>query len=134
MHSEKADILELNARKYTQVSVYLVSFVFNFLVQPKAAKQIWVGGFNSSISKEQLEDEFLKFGKIEDYKFFRDRNSAVIEYYKLEDAIAAHKSMNGKRLAGEQIRVDFLRSQPPRRVCSLVVALVSCFSVILIKD
>ncbi|XP_064937032.1 flowering time control protein FPA-like isoform X1 [Musa acuminata AAA Group] len=91
-----------------------------FARPPKAAKQIWVGGFNSSISKEQLEDEFLKFGKIEDYKFFRDRNSAVIEYYKLEDAIAAHKSMNGKRLAGEQIRVDFLRSQPPRRVCSLV--------------
>ncbi|THU71088.1 hypothetical protein C4D60_Mb08t31860 [Musa balbisiana] len=86
-----------------------------FARPPKAAKQIWVGGFNSSISKEQLEDEFLKFGKIEDYKFFRDRNSAVIEYYKLEDAIAAHKSMNGKRLAGEQIRVDFLRSQPPRR-------------------
>ncbi|RRT85196.1 hypothetical protein B296_00011441 [Ensete ventricosum] len=112
---QKADILELNGSVCTQVFVDLVSYVFNFLMQPKAAKQIWVGGFNSSISKEQLEDEFLKFGKIEDYKFFRDRNSAVIEYYKLEDAIAAHKSINGKRLAGEQIRVDFLRSQPPKR-------------------
>ncbi|WOL11522.1 flowering time control protein FPA [Canna indica] len=83
-----------------------------FARPPKAAKQIWIGGFNSSITKQQLEDEFSKFGKIEDYKFFRDRNSAIIEYWKLEDAIAAHKNMNGKCLAGEQLRVDFLRMIP----------------------
>lgn len=88
-------------------------------MQPRAAKQIWVGGFNTSITKEQLEDEFSKFGKIEDYKFFRDRNSAIIEYHKLEDAIAAHKNMKGKRLAGELLCVDFLRSLPPRRVSTL---------------
>ncbi|XP_072998978.1 flowering time control protein FPA [Typha latifolia] len=81
----------------------------------KAARQLWIGGISSSISKEQLEDEFLIFGKIEDYRFFRDRNSALIDYYKLEDAITAHKSMNGKRLGGEQLRVDFQRSQPLRR-------------------
>ncbi|THU65021.1 hypothetical protein C4D60_Mb01t32750 [Musa balbisiana] len=86
-----------------------------FARPPRAAKQIWVGGFNTSITKEQLEDEFSKFGKIEDYKFFRDRNSAIIEYHKLEDAIAAHKNMKGKRLAGELLCVDFLRSLPPRR-------------------
>ncbi|XP_042421500.1 flowering time control protein FPA-like isoform X1 [Zingiber officinale] len=86
-----------------------------FARPPRAAKQIWVGGFDSSVSKEQLKEEFLQFGKIEEYRFFRDRNSAIIEYYKLEDAIAAHKNMNGKKFSGQQLRVDFLRSQPPKR-------------------
>ncbi|KAG6526350.1 hypothetical protein ZIOFF_016333 [Zingiber officinale] len=91
-----------------------------FAKPPRAAKQIWVGGFSSAISKEQLEEEFMQFGKIEEYRFFRDRNSAIIEYYKLDDAIAAHKNMNGKKFAGQQLLVDFLRSQPPRRVCLYV--------------
>ncbi|XP_077253108.1 flowering time control protein FPA-like [Tasmannia lanceolata] len=81
----------------------------------KPGKHLWVGAISSSVSKEQLEDEFLKFGKIEEFKFLRDRNSALVDYYKLEDAVAALKNMNGKRLGGEQIRVDFLRSQPSRR-------------------
>lgn len=60
----------------------------------------------------------MKFGKLEDYKFLRDRNAALIDYYKTEDAISAQKNMNGRRLGGEQLCVDFQRSQPPRKVCS----------------
>lgn len=59
----------------------------------------------------------MKFGKIEEFKFFRERNSALIDYYKMEDAISAHKNMNGKRLGGDQLCVDFQRSQPMRKVC-----------------
>ncbi|CAA6667736.1 unnamed protein product [Spirodela intermedia] len=81
----------------------------------RPGKNLWVGGVCPSVSKEQLESEFSKFGKIEEYKFLRDRNSALINYYKVDDAIAALKNMNGKRLGGEQLRVDYLRSQPSRR-------------------
>ncbi|KAF8393742.1 hypothetical protein HHK36_019940 [Tetracentron sinense] len=81
----------------------------------RPGKHLWVGGISSSVTKEQLEDEFMKFGKIEDFKFLRDRNSALVDYFRLEDAAAALKNMNRKRLDGEQIRVDFLRSQPSRR-------------------
>ncbi|KAK1319901.1 Flowering time control protein FPA [Acorus calamus] len=56
-----------------------------------------------------------KYGKIEDIKLVRDRNSALVEYYKIDDAVAALKNLNGKRLWGEQLRVDYLRSQPSRR-------------------
>jgi len=35
---------------------------------------------------------------------------------KLEDAFEAMKNMNGKKIGGDQIRVDFLRSQSTRRV------------------
>ncbi|KAL5543190.1 hypothetical protein UlMin_010900 [Ulmus minor] len=81
----------------------------------KPCKHLWVGGISPSLTKEELEEEFLKFGKIEDFKFLRDRNTAFIEYFRLEDASQAMKNMNGKRLGGDQIRVDFLRSQPSRR-------------------
>lgn len=75
-----------------------------------------MGGISPSLTKEELEEEFLKFGKIEDFKFLRDRNTAFIEFFRLEDASQAMRNLNGKRLGGEQIRVDFLRSQPSRRV------------------
>jgi RNA recognition motif-containing protein len=75
-----------------------------------------VGGISSSVSEERLEEEFLKFGKIEDFKFLRDRKIAYVEYLKLEDAFEAMKNMNGKKIGGDQIRVDFLRSQSTRRV------------------
>lgn len=78
-----------------------------------------MGGISPSVSKEELEEEFMKFGKIEDFKFLRDRNTAFIEYFRLEDASQAMRSMNGQRLGGEQIRVDFLRSQPSKRVSVL---------------
>ncbi|KAF5180603.1 Flowering time control protein fpa [Thalictrum thalictroides] len=91
------------------------SIRIEFARPAKPGKNLWVGGIGPSVSKEQLEDEFLKFGKIVDLKFLRDRNSALIEYLKLEDAMVAVKDMNGRRLGGDQIRVDFLRSQPSRR-------------------
>ncbi|XP_022734715.1 flowering time control protein FPA-like isoform X2 [Durio zibethinus] len=81
----------------------------------KPCKSLWVGGISQTISKEELEEEFRKFGKIEDFKFLRDRNTAFVEYFRMEDASQAMKSMNGKRIGSEQIRVDFLRSHPLRR-------------------
>ncbi|KAJ7980678.1 Flowering time control protein FPA [Quillaja saponaria] len=81
----------------------------------KPCKQLWVGGISPAISKEELEEEFLKFGKIEDFRFLRNRNTAFVEYFRLEDATQAMRAMNGKRIGGDQIRVDFLRSQPSRR-------------------
>ena len=79
-------------------------------LQAKPSKQLWVGGLNPSVSKEQLEEEFSKFGKVEDHKFNRERNSSVIEFYRVDEAAAALKNMDGKDLGGEKIRVDYLRS------------------------
>jgi len=92
-----------------------VSFFF-FFFQAKPSRHLWVGGIGSSVSEEWLEEEFLKFGKIEDFKFRRDQNTAYVEYFKLEDASQAMKNMNGKKIGGDQLRVDFLRTQSSRRV------------------
>jgi RNA recognition motif-containing protein len=97
----------------------LINVLKNPTFQAKPCKHLWVGGICPTVSKEELEEEFLKFGKIEDFKFLRDRNTAFVEYLRLEDASQAMRNMNGKRIGGEQIRVDFLRSQPSRRVSLL---------------
>ncbi|GMJ08471.1 hypothetical protein like AT2G43410 [Hibiscus trionum] len=81
----------------------------------KPCKNLWVGGISQTVSKEELEEEFRKFGKIEDFKFLRDRNTAFVEYSRMEDASEAMRNMSGKRIGGDQIRVDFLRSHPSRR-------------------
>ncbi|PKA56255.1 Flowering time control protein FPA [Apostasia shenzhenica] len=81
----------------------------------KPGKTLWVGGISHSVTTEQLEDQFRKFGKIEEFKFLRDRGSAFIGFHNIEDAIAAQKSMNWKHLCRGEIRVDFQRSPLPRK-------------------
>lgn len=86
-----------------------------FAKPAKPCKSLWVAGISKSVSKEELEDLFKGFGTIQEYKFIRDRNTAYIDFARLEDAAEALKNMNGKKFGGEQIRVDYLRSQPTRR-------------------
>lgn len=75
----------------------------------------------------QLEDVFAKYGEIEEYRFLRHRGSAFICFRRIEDAIAAQKSMNWKHLGGSEIRVDFQRSPPLRRVLMLLVCVFSLY-------
>jgi RNA recognition motif-containing protein len=90
-------------------------------------KYLWIGGISTSVTKEELEKEFSKYGEIERFLFLRNRNSAMVDYATLEDAISAHKSLNGKVLGGEELCVDFQRSQTLRRVCIFYyIASLSC--------
>ncbi|WVZ01103.1 hypothetical protein V8G54_027172 [Vigna mungo] len=86
-----------------------------FAIPARPSKQLWVGGVSHSVAMEDLEAEFRKFGKIEEFKFFRDRRTACVEFLNLDDATRAMKVMNGKRLGGSHICVDFLRSQSMNR-------------------
>ncbi|KAG0451510.1 hypothetical protein HPP92_026203 [Vanilla planifolia] len=91
------------------------SIKIQFARPAQPGKTLWVGGISQSITKKQLEDEFMKFGKIEEYRFLRYRGSAFIGFHDIEDAIIAQKSMNWKLLGGGEIRVDFQRLPPTRR-------------------
>ncbi|KAJ9558700.1 LOW QUALITY PROTEIN: hypothetical protein OSB04_013314 [Centaurea solstitialis] len=82
----------------------------------KPCKSLWVSGISTSVSKEDLEADFSKFGKIEDFKYHWDKNTAYIDYCRLEDASKALKAMNGKQKGGTVIRVDYLRSNPRRAI------------------
>ncbi|KAI7743492.1 hypothetical protein M8C21_015216 [Ambrosia artemisiifolia] len=90
------------------------SLKIDFAKPARPCKTLWVSGINMSTSKEDLEQEFSRFGKIEDFKFIRDKNTAYIDYARLEDASKALKTMNGKFKDGSVIRVDYLRSQSKR--------------------
>jgi RNA recognition motif-containing protein len=77
----------------------------------RAVRNLWVGGISLSVSKEELEEEFQKFGKVEGVAFSHDQTSAYVDFEKLEDAISAHRSLNGRTLGGKELCVDFQRSK-----------------------
>jgi RNA recognition motif-containing protein len=80
-------------------------------LQARAVKNLWVGGISPTISKQDLEEEFQKFGKIEGIAFSRDQTSAYIDFEKLEEAISAHRALNGTELGGNELCVDYQRSR-----------------------
>ncbi|CAO2821827.1 unnamed protein product [Amaranthus hypochondriacus] len=95
--------------------LYGTSIKIEFAKPAKPSKHLWVGGFGSSLTREKLEDELSKFGRIEELKFIRDRNIALVDFVRLEDASAAVKNLNGFQIGDDCIRVDFLRSHPAKR-------------------
>ena len=47
--------------------------VIHVCLQARAVRNLWVGGIGPSVSKQELEEEFQKFGKIEGVAFSRDQ-------------------------------------------------------------
>ncbi|MCE2055891.1 hypothetical protein HAX54_043705 [Datura stramonium] len=84
-------------------------------LQAKSYKSLWVAGISKYVSKEELEDQFKKFGKIQEYKLIRDRNAAYVEFARKEDAAEALKNMNRKKIGSKHIHVDYFRSQPMKK-------------------
>ncbi|GAB2265595.1 hypothetical protein Dimus_000636 [Dionaea muscipula] len=81
----------------------------------KPSQHLWVGGIGASVTKEKLEEEFSKFGKIENIKFLKERSIAFVDYLRQEDALEAVKNLNGRQIGDGHLRVDFVRSHPFRR-------------------
>ncbi|GJV64587.1 nucleotide-binding alpha-beta plait domain-containing protein [Tanacetum coccineum] len=82
-----------------------------FAKPSKPCKCLWVTGISKYIAKEALRDEFSKFGEIEEFKFQWEKNAAIVDYFRLEDATKALEAMNGKKKRGTIMHVDYLRSQ-----------------------
>ncbi|CAM9003386.1 unnamed protein product [Rhodiola kirilowii] len=93
-----------------------ISLKIQFAKPARPCRQLWIGGVGRLVTKEKLEESFSRFGKIEEVNFFRDRNIAIIVYFKLEEASQALKTMNGKHLCGDQIRVEYVRSLSTRKL------------------
>uniref|UniRef100_A0A7N0TUI4 RRM domain-containing protein n=1 Tax=Kalanchoe fedtschenkoi TaxID=63787 RepID=A0A7N0TUI4_KALFE len=92
-----------------------ISLKIEFAKPARPCKQLWIGGIGRLVTKEKLEESFRKFGRVEGVNLFRERNTAIIMFSKLEEASQALKIMNGKHLCGDQIRVDYVRSLSTRR-------------------
>nr|XP_043610767.1 flowering time control protein FPA-like [Erigeron canadensis]XP_043610768.1 flowering time control protein FPA-like [Erigeron canadensis] len=100
------------------VVVHGIPLKIEFAKPAKPCKSLWVSGISSSISKEDLLEEFSKFGKIKDFKFQSDKNVAYIDYFRLEDATKAVKAMHGQYKGGSVIRVDYSRSHSRKDILS----------------
>lgn len=85
-------------------------------MQAKQSRHLWVGGISPNVTKEQIEGEFRKHGVLEDFKLLRERNCAFVDFANIEDAVGAVEALNRKRFGDEELRVDYGRSQPTKRV------------------
>ncbi|EPS72608.1 hypothetical protein M569_02152, partial [Genlisea aurea] len=86
-----------------------------FAKPAKPSKSLWVAGISPSITKDEFEKKFQRFGKIQDFRFLKDPSTAFVDYVRLEDSVEALKNMNGKIFGGSQIRVDYLRPLSSRK-------------------
>ena len=89
----------------------VASFIFIlYCFQAKPCRNLWISNICSSVTKEQLEAEFKRFGVVEDLRFLRDRSCAFVDFTKTDDAICALESLNRKKLGKEELHIEYGRS------------------------
>ncbi|XP_014677322.1 PREDICTED: RNA-binding protein 1-like isoform X2 [Priapulus caudatus] len=75
--------------------------------------RIFVGGLKSNITKEDLEQEFTRFGRLRDvWVAHNPPGFAFVEYHEEKDATACLSGMNGAKIQDCQIRVEVVKHKP----------------------
>lgn len=79
-------------------------------------RNIYVGGFDESVTKETLHSLFIPFGEILDIQLPLDTNTqknrgfAIVEFELIEDAQSAIENMNNSELFGRVLSVNIAKS------------------------
>ena len=74
--------------------------------------KVYVGNLGNNGSKQELEREFEKFGRLHDVWVARNPPGfAFVEFEDLLDAEDAIKSLDGARICGEKVRVEMARNR-----------------------
>lgn len=74
--------------------------------------RVYVGGLNDTIKKEDLQQEFEKFGKLNTvWMAFNPPGFAFIEFLSLSEAEVACSSMNGTEIKGAKLRVEISKGR-----------------------
>lgn len=74
--------------------------------------KVYVGNLGSNGSKQELEREFERFGRLHDVWVARNPPGfAFVEFVDVRDAEDAVKSLNGARICGERVRVEMARNR-----------------------
>eukprot|EP00871_Galdieria_phlegrea_P002124 jgi/Galph1/2912/GphlegSOOS_G1572.1 len=78
-------------------------------------RKLYVGNVSRHATRRDLEDLFSKYGKVRDVRLLSDY--AFVEMGDERDAEDARYYLDGKRLEGERIRVEFAKNEraPPRQ-------------------
>ncbi|XP_033230065.1 RNA-binding protein Rsf1-like isoform X2 [Belonocnema kinseyi] len=79
---------------------------------PEGYTRVYVGGLNESIKKEDLQNEFEKFGKLNKvWVAFNPPGFAFIEFLNMDEAEMACSNMNGSEILGAKLRVEISRGR-----------------------
>ena len=77
--------------------------------------KVYVGNLGNNGSKQELEREFERFGRLHDVWVARNPPGfAFVEFEDLRDAEDAIKSLDGARICGEKVRVEMARNRGSR--------------------
>lgn len=75
--------------------------------------RVYVGNLNDTVKKEEIEDEFNKYGKLNSvWVALNPPGFAFVEFSSKEDAQTACDSLNGQECLGSTLKVEISR---PRR-------------------
>ncbi len=93
--------------------------VINFNRPPKSFKgiNIYIGNLSQDITEDDLREAFGSFGRIENVKLIKDRESGepkgfgFVEMPTLSEGRSAISSLNGTELKGQTLKVSEARSQ-----------------------
>ncbi len=83
---------------------------------------LFVGGISRDSTEDSIREAFAPFGKITRYYLVMDKDSdppqpkgfGYVAFSSIEEAIAACAAMNGKKLDGRQLRIDYSEPRPDR--------------------
>lgn len=95
------------------VYIYTFKFLLNILDM-----NIYAGNLNYSVTEEDLEQVFVKYGEVTSVKIIRDKYTdqskgfGFIEMANDNEAQKAIDELNGTELKGRELRVN--QARPPR--------------------
>lgn len=73
--------------------------------------KLFVANLSSRIRTRELKEKFEDFGSVKDVTIKEGRDTfAFIEYHNPEDAEEAIKKLNGEKLLGRTIRVEYSKN------------------------
>jgi RNA recognition motif-containing protein len=81
--------------------------------------KLYVGNLSYSVTSEQLEELFAKFGAVKQVNVIEGKGFGFVEMSSPEDAEKAKEALDGQAFEGRTLKVDEARppkgGQPPRR-------------------
>jgi RNA recognition motif-containing protein len=74
--------------------------------------KLYVGNLSYSITSEQLENLFSKYGKVQSVRIVEGRGFGFVEMSNPDEAEKAKEALNGQEVEGRNLKVD--EARPPR--------------------
>lgn len=102
------------------------------------SRHLWVGGLAPGVTASDLSELFLRCGDVENIACDHGRNFAFVSFLREEDAVAAVRELQGARLGGAPVRIEFSKGvsfEHPFFLCTslgLKLSLLHCASLIIL--